>query len=896
MTATKPTPLQDITRRKALLAAVRQRAQVLFQSGTPGIQIASAICDGTDQVLLTLVEETLDGFGDRREAVRSQGTIVAVGGTGRGELAPYSDIDLLFLHQTDQAHDFDEFAQKFVQICWDSGIQLGHSIRDIPTCISLARKDPQIATALVEARFLWGNEKLCERLVQQFRSKVINARRRQFIEDCMKARAEGWSVDGPPAQELEPDVKSSSGGLRDLHLIRWIGYARYGIKDIDSLRLQGALNKTDASQLKDTWEFLTRLRIDLHFSAGKAQDRLTRDEQLRIAAERGYVETAEQRPVERFMQDYFQHSSALATITHRFASLQRPRSMLERARDIVVGHRAEGILYVGTDQITVADRHLPQVCQNLESMLKMFKSAALYGVPLAPKVTEAIKEAVPKLEKTVSQESARLFMDIFRCTRTLPPILRSMFNTGVLDIVIPDVTHVRNLLQFNQYHHFTVDEHSLRAVETVVSFEHDDGPVGAAYRTVRHKELLHLAVLMHDLGKGFKRDHCLVGEEIALRIGTRLFLPEYQTEQLALLIRKHLEMADLAWRRDITDAALILSFSREIGSPETLRMLYVLTAADVTAVGPGTWTQWKAGLLAELFDRCLVMLSGKRYSFHEAERIRAVKDSVADILQDSIPSAETRTWVESQLQGFSAYYLTTTPAQRIADDLRVIDQLSPTAIEVLPSWSEETQTTEYRIITKNPLATTGCFHKMCGVLAAHHMEILSADINTTAEGVVVDSYWVVDPDFSDRPPESRFREIAETFRDVLQSKVQVESLFKKKRRFGSDRQNKTVSNLPQRVKIDNDSSENRTIIDVFAHDRTGLLYTVSRTLYELNLSIDMAKIATHFDQVLDVFYVMEADQNKIQTPERLREVKERLEQVLKDFEEQDHKEFVSGKA
>lgn len=888
------TSLHDIARRKALLTNVRQQAQAMFREQKPAREISAYLGQETDQVLMQLIEETVNSFPEHRDQIASEGAILAVGGTGRGDLSPYSDIDLLFLHQPGRSPHFDEFAQRFVQICWDSGIQLGHSIRDIPTCIQLAKKDAQIATALVEARFLWGHQDLANRLELQFRQKAINARRRQFIEDCLKARAEGWSIDGPSAQELEPDVKVSSGGLRDLHLIRWIAYARYGIKDLDDLLQHGALNREDAVKLKAAWEFLTRLRMDLHFSAGKPQDRLTRDEQLRIARESGFEETPEQRPVERFMREYFQQSSTVADITHRFVSLQRSQSAFERARDLMIGHRAEGLFYIGGNQITVADRHLAQVCQSIESILLAYKTAAQYDRPLAPKVKEAIKQAVPRLKAQVSEESARLFMDIFRCTQSLPSVLRGMFQTGLLDLVIPDVTHVRNLLQFNQYHHFTVDEHTLRAVETVVSFEEDDGPIGEAYRQIRHKDLLHLTVFLHDIGKGFKRDHCLVGEEIALRIGTRLFLPQNQTEQMALLVRKHLEMADLAWRRDITDPALVLSFSHEVGSPDTLRMLYVLTAADVTAVGPGTWTQWKASLLEELFDRCLVMLSGKRYSYHEQERIQNIKDQVCEILQAAKDSTTSETWALEQMQGFSSYYLTTTSPVRIADDLRVIEQLSPTAIEVLCHWDQETQTTEYRIITRNPLATTGCFHKMCGVLAAHHMEILTADINTTSEGVVVDSYQVIDPDFSSKPPQSRFDEIAETFRDVLQSKVKVESLFKRKQRFGSDRINRAVSNLPQRVQIDNESSENRTIIDVFAHDRTGLLYTLSRTLFELNLSIDMAKIATHFDQVLDVFYVMEADQNKIHSPERLGEVKERLEQSLKTFEESGYKDFVKG--
>jgi [protein-PII] uridylyltransferase len=354
-------------------------------------------------------------------------------------------------------------------------------------------------------------------------------------------------------------------------------------------------------------------------------------------------------------------------------------------------------------------------------------------------------------------------------------------------------------------------------------------------------------------------------------------------------------MADLAWRRDVTDANLVLSFSREIGSPDTLRMLYVLTAADVTSVGPGTWTNWKAGLLAELFDRCLVMLSGKRYSFHEAERIREVKKQVVAELEQRPHQGSVQRWVDTQLKGFSAYYLTTTSPQRIAGDLETIRQLSPTAIEVLPSWSAETGTTEYRIITRNPLASSGCFHKMCGVLAAMRMEILSADINTTADDVVVDSYQVFDPDYKDKPPDFRFEEVAEAFRNVLQSKVSIESLFLKNRRFGSERVDRAVSDLPTRVKIDNESSDTRTIIDVFAHDRLGLLYVVARTLHELELSTDMAKIATHFDQVVDVFYVQERDGSKVQSSERLRRIKERLEQALQEFAEQGHRRFVDSK-
>lgn len=882
----------QISARKAVIAEIREKARGLFEAGAPGIQIASILSDGFDHFLVGLAEQTLQqlSIADQEVIVR-QGSIIAIGGTGRGEMAPYSDVDLLFLHEKYASSAFSQFVTEFVQNCWDSKIQLGHSTRDVSTCVALARQDPQIATPLVEARYLWGNEALHERLVVQFKQRVLFSRRRKFIDDCLEAREEGWSEYGPPAQELEPNIKSSAGGLRDLHLIRWIGYARYGVKDIDSLRLKGALTKNDAKSLKLAWEFLTKLRIDLHLSAGSEQDRLTKDEQLRIAKERGFLGNERQRPVEEFMQQYFHYSSEISTITRRFVALERPRSVLEKTRDLVIGHRAEGMFYVGSHRIEVADRYLGKVCKNIESMLQLYKAAALYGVLPSPKVAEAIKQHLGEPPTTISTKSSQAFLEIFKCKSALGPILRSLFQTGLLDGVIPQVTHIRNLLQFNQYHHFTVDEHTLRAVETVTSFENEQGPIGAAYREIRHKEVLHLAVLLHDIGKGMTGDHSDIGAEIAINVGKRLSMPEYQIEQMSLLVKLHLVMADIAFRRDLTDPNLIVGFSRQIGSPDVLRMLYVLTVADVSAVGPGTWTTWKANLLTEFFDRCLVILSGKHYVFEEQQRIKSIRSKVAGCLQQSAGDSYSVDWVARQLAGFSAYYLTCTPPEQIANDLQVMQRLGNEDVEVVASWDAATGSMEFRVITANPVYQAGCFHKMTGVLTAKRLSILSADINTTASGVIIDSYRVVDSDYVDEPPQSRVKEIADALRSVLRGEISVEQLFLKNTRYGAFRSAKPVSELPQLVKIDNDSSDSRTIFDVFAMDRPGLLYTLSKALFDLHVSIDMAKISTHFDQVIDVFYVQEQDGSRMQSRERLDEIRDGLQQALDDFANEKYRKF-----
>ncbi|MFV0442200.1 MAG: [protein-PII] uridylyltransferase [Planctomycetaceae bacterium] len=885
--AAPPNPLERLRELKARVAAMRTKVREMFQAGTPGVQIAGAFCSSMEQFVVEQLEFALRQIprNDSRRSVTSNSALIAVGGTGRGELCPFSDVDLLLLDGGNTSASFRQVSNTFLQTCWDAGLQLGHSTRTVKECLGPARQDTKLATSLVEARLLWGSEELFAKLQRQFRRQVVSGRRAGFIEGCLDARLEA----APQAQELEPDVKNSWGGLRDLHLIRWIAFALCGARDIDSVRLNGLLDKDEARLLKAGWEYLTRLRIDLHLHAGREQDRLTRDEQLRIAQDRGIEGTQEQRPVERLMQEYFQHTTEIAGISRRFSERHRPRSLAHKTRDLILGHRAEGVLYVSGREIDCRPRDLERLCGSLDSILRIYKAAALYNVRLTPRIVDAIKAAVPGLPPTVDSESARAFLDILRCSAPLPYLIRSLAETRVLDLLIPDYTRIRCLMQFNQYHHFTVDEHTLRAIETVTDLEHADTPVGSAYRNLKHKELLHLALILHDIGKGFVEDHCLVGEQIAERIGARLELPASQIEAIAFLVRWHLEMADVAFRRDITDERTVVTFSHVCASPERLRMLYVLTVADVSAVGPGVWTDWKSDLLTELFDRCLLILSGKHYTFHEQERMEQIKLRVAAQLAQPalapadlppVVDAEQTKWVQTQLSGFSAYYLTCTRPEQIVQDLTVIRDLQDEQIHVSGMHDVQTGTVDYRVITRNPIATNGCFHRICGVLSAKRCSILSADINTAIGGTVVDTFRVIDTDFSGPIPQDRIDEVSQLISQVLRREQTIDDLFRRNRRFGSDEFDSPVSNLPMRVAIDTDSSDTRTIVDVFAHDRPGLLYRVARALHQLNVSVDLAKISTNFDQVVDVFYLTEQDGTKITAADRLNEIRRQLMATL----------------
>lgn len=892
-----PPSLDALAAKKALVAAIRERARALFEAGAPGIQIAATLCELTEQFLLELIDDSLSELDDAaRTAVRQQGAVVAIGGTGRGELSPFSDLDLLFLDSGPRNSLFRECAARFVQSCWDARLGLGHSVRSIDDCLAMARTDRETATALIEARPLWGNAQLCERLRRQFRRKVIDFRKRAFVDDCLAARAAEFPEPGVPAQELEPNVKCSLGGLRDLHLIRWIGFALFDACDIDSLRLKGALSMDEAHAVRGAWEFLTRIRFDLHLAAGKAQDVLTRDEQLRIAEAREIRGTAGQRPVERFMQTYFQHSSALAKVARRFAARHRPRSAVKRAADALLSHRAEGVLRIAPDQLDAAPRHLHRLCRDLESVLKLYRTAALYGVLPSPRLIDAIEAGVRPLSDDLSPQAARYFMDILRCTTQLGPVLRSMYDTGVLERVVPDMRHARCLMQFNQYHHYTVDEHSLRAVEVATRWTERDGHVGAAYAAIRHKEILHLALLLHDLGKGFDEHHWEVGRRIADRIGRRLFLEPQHREQLMFLVHQHLEMSHIALRRDISDPNLVLQFSHQVGSTETLSMLYVLTVADITAVGPEAWTSWKGEFLTALYQHCRRILSGtddQPASPAQRSEIRQRVLAALKVLHPDYAAPPWNYWAERQVDGASDNYLAATPPDRIAADLHVMRHLDPHEVVALARPDPDTGTVEFRVLSRSQAAAEGCFHKLAGALTAKRLEIVAADINTTHEGGIIDSFRVVDHDFDGPAPPHRLTDVCTVLQNVLRNRLQVESLFQKHKRFGAEHQRTSVSNLPLRVEVDNDSSENRTVIDVFAHDRPGLLYTVSRAIYELGLSVDLAKISTHYDQVVDVFYVREASGRKVAGPDRLRQIRDSLSSTLEEFERGGYRRFVS---
>lgn len=879
------------------IAEIRERARKQFAHGASGVQTATMLSDG---MRAFVVEQWLEALAacvspEVAKKLEQHSAIVAVGGTGRGELAPYSDIDLMFLHEPSVSHEFKQVTNHCLHTLYDSQIELGRSVRTPNEAIAMALGDSTVSTSLVEMQPLWGSTELVASLKRKFERKVVRSRQRAFFEAAIANRQEELDKEGGAAHQLEPDVKCSAGALRDLHLLRWIGFACYGVLDIDSLRLNGGLAGEDARKLISALEFLMKIRVDMHFAAGKAQDRLTRDEQLRIANERRIEALPARLPVERFMQEYFQHTTAVTSIVSRFIARHRRRSFREWLIDRMLTRRQDGHFRISPTRLDVPNRWLDAVCSDLRQVLRLFLTAARQRVAIAPRVLERIRQNVPSFRGAINAECSRLFMAILEPRGCLGQTLRAMHETGVLEIVLPEFARVRCLLQFNAYHSYTVDDHTLRAMSIVESFEHEPGPVGAAYREIKLKSLLHLALLLHDVGKGGVEDHSELGRDIAEKIAVRLGLPQTQRELLMFLIHKHLVMADVAFRHDIADPGELARFSHMVGSPEWLTMLYVLTVADISAVGPGIWNDWKSGLLTDLYDRSMLILSGKHAKFLEEERLDKVREHVTKALITESATDEQRQqlalWLDKHLKQFPAHYLLGTPRNRIAKDLLVIRRLQPGEIVVEAAHDTDTDTVEYRIVL-DPQHSAGCFHRIAGTLTSQRLEILSAEICTTTDGIVVDVFNVRDTDFSGKIPPHRMDEVGQAIRRVLRKEVKVDEMFQRSRRFSWKSAKAPVSDLSNRVTIDNDSSDRCNIVCVFAHDRPGLLYTISRAIYRLDLSIELAKIATHLDQVLDAFYVTDRAGKKITDESRLESIQFELNNTLAEFDAKGHEKFV----
>ncbi len=859
---------------RARLAEGRAAIEAQHRSGSPGIQVCARLTELVDNVVLEMYRAAVAELApEDPDELESNVALVALGGYGRRDLAPFSDVDLTILHSAGAEAIVFPLASRLLHDLFDVGLDLQQSVRTPAQSWKLAAQDPIICTSLIESRFLCGSKKLFDAFFEKFQRRT-RRHFRSILNSIYGARKAERQQYGETVYLLEPNVKRTRGGLRDIQLVRWLGFARHGVADPEALQLVGAISKSDQNDLRAASEFLLRLRNELHFHAGKSNDVLDKAEQVRLAELYEYQGTEGILPVEQFMREYFLHTRAVSHVASNFVANSRPGLLLSRILGTAFSHQVEGDYRVTPNEIKAAKRGLEKLEKSLSEVLRLCELANLHNKRIAPRTWETVRAAVPKFKGDVEPEIAQQFLALISRPGRLGDLLRRLHELGVLEKIIPGFTHARCLLQFNEYHKYTVDEHCILAVERCTDFISDPGLLGRVYLGIKQKRTLHLALLIHDLGKGFVEDHSEIGLRIAEETAQRLQLPLREAETLKFLVHKHLVMSHLAFRRDTHDEELILRFAVDVGSPEILDMLFVLTAADFAAVGPGVWNNWKAEVLIGLYRRTMRHLASDSPAVDSFERLKARR---AEVLSCLAKDADQK-WYLRQVESLQPAYAFSRPPANIADELRDLHSITPDGVRTRAHYNPETRTLEFVVGTHNEI-TPGLFHKLTGALASQGLEILSADINTLADGLVLDRFYVHDPDYAEEPPRHRLEEVERALVQALTTPAGAAPTFRKVwRSAGRDRV--ALATLPTRIKIDNSTSDGFTIIDIFAHDRMGLLFTITRTIFELGLSVSVAKIGTYLDQVVDVFYVTDQSGRKISNESRLQEISQRLLEAI----------------
>lgn len=854
----------------------RQSIRQLHDRGLDGLQVCGRLASLVDGIVIKLYDAALANLpAEESEVIRNRVALVGLGSYGRRQLAPYSDVDLVILHDAAQADELTPLVRPLTQSLFDVGFDLGYSVRTVKDAMNLARTDAIVCTSQIGGRLIAGKQSLYDRFRDSF-AKLLSKRQRSLALAFHEARTAERRQYGETVYLLEPNVKRSRGALRDLHLLQWLGYMQYGEVDLDRLRLLGAMSKFEHHRLLNARTFLLRVRNEMHFHAQSRHETLSRAEQLRLAEVFGHRERAGLLPVEHFMRDYFRHTNHLwQMVRRREAALAAPSAMT-RILDPVLGKKVAGDYRIGLKYVTATPTGLARMREDLESVLEIVAASQASGKLLDQGTWSALLLAAPDCPDTLTPAVADQFLTLLGDPQQAGEMVRILHELGYLEKFVPAIRRVRCLLQFNQYHKYTVDEHSLRAVGAAAGFLGRDDVLGEAYASIRDKRLLHLALLLHDLGKGQEGDHSEVGRRIAEEMCQRLMLPDRDAETVATLVHRHLAMSHLAFRRDTSDADEISAFRDLIGTGERLKMLFVLTCADLEAVGPGVLNDWKIRVLSDLYLRTSQVAAGGDPSevplpveapglSLESHRRRVFEQLTAEEQADP--------WYTRQVDQLPANYLAGRAVAETVELLRACRQLPERGAYAVGRYRETTKTIEWVAAIRQG-AGRGIFSTMAGVLSSRGMQILAADVEVLSDALLLLRFTAVPPLKGPTPTDEMLHATAEAFIKAVDS----DEPPRFSRKWGEEAAEAAtrLTRLPIEVRIDNKATQQGTVIEVFTFDRAGLLYELARRLHDLDLIIRCAKIGTYLDQVVDVFYVVDRQGAKITSDETLEQVRREM--------------------
>ena len=853
-------------------------------SGQDSVRAHAALVDDIVTTLFLLIDADVTDDG----VVRAPLVVVALGGYGRGELHPSSDIDLMVVYEEDGdgageaesrtttttlAPYVTRVTQELLYTLWDLGFQVGHSLRSLADCVAIAGTDFPSRTSLQEARFLVGDKRLFARFGRVLRDNVFRQDFEVFLKTALSEREQRYRKWGASPYVGEPNVKESAGGLRDIHTAMWLGSAKFGARTLKELADKGLITSGEQTATDAALTFLWRVRNELHFFSGHRNDVLTRDVQPRIAENLGYRDDDSGLGVERFMREYYLH----ARVIHRIS-----RRLIARCQETIAWRGAaerrgrqqalaDGLVFLD-GRLYLADRNADALRGDGLRVLRVFWHLHRLGCELSLDLERAIEASLDAIDDGVRRSPAarNLFLDISRNWGRVAQTFAEMHELGVLGRYLPEFGALTCLVQYDVYHRFSADQHSLLAVEHLEALAPGQSAEseGAAqvFSQVDKPELLMLGMLLHDIGKAKGHGHVAKGIPLAQQLTARMGLPPEDAALVEFLVAHHLTMSHVAQRRDIDDPKTIDNFAAVVGSPERLRTLYLLTYADMRAVGPGVLTGWQAVVLHELYARTLAKITGGRLDGPNrrelAPRLHALVPETA--LQD----------VKAHLALTSDRYIATTSVQRMAEHLRLVQRLADTPVATELFHHPDLGSSDLVVVTRD---VPGLFSLIAGTLAAHGVNITSAQIHTREDGVAIDTFQVNDVTGEAIVGHWQWAKTLDAFRGVLVGDQSVEELLDRRRRAG--RSQPDTPGRP-RITVDNRLSDTSTVVEVKCPDRVGLLYLITRTLSKLGLDIVSARIATEIDKAVDTFYVHDGAGGKVDEAGGRQRVVEALEQAL----------------
>jgi len=860
--------------RRALFDGRAEIARRLEDKPSAGHDVAEAQAFLIDQLVRIVHDHVVGRL--YRSSNRSAGerlTIMAVGGYGRGEMAPHSDVDIAFITPIKQTPWCEQVIEAMLYFLWDLRLTVGHSSRSLDDMVRMCRSDLTIRTAMLEGRYVWGDQDLFAEASRRFWSEVVAGTERQFVTEKLAERNERHKRLGDSRYVVEPNVKEGKGGLRDLHTLYWIGKYIHKVRDASELVNVGLLTAKEYRAFRKAETFFWAVRCHLHAITKRAEDRLTFDLQREVAARMNFSERPGKSAVERFMQYFFLQAKVVGNLTGVFLAQLDEQFAAKQPRGLLAGFRArarnlKGYRVFGGKIQAPRDDWFQE---DPVRLLEIFVLADSEGLEIHPETMRQIARDAEliKADMRKNPRANALFMELLTSRNDPETVLRWLNEADVFGRFIPDFGRVNAQMQFDMYHHFTVDEHTIRAIGLLARIEKgemkQDHPLAhEIVHQVRSRRALYVAVLMHDIAKGRGGDHSVLGAEIARKYGPRLGLDPDETELVSWLVGQHLLLSATAFKRDLADPKTIADFVEVMQSVDRLRQLTLLTIVDIRAVGPGTWNSWKRQLIHTLYDSAEEQLRLGHVQHGRSQRVAAKKALVAERMGKRGELVEV---LGKQLG--DAYWIAE-PDDIIARNLILLDENRGAPLTIATEYYAARGATLVSVIAADH---PGLFYRIAGGIHLAGGNIIDARIHTARNGVAVDNFLIQDPLGRPFMEDSQLERLTTAIENALANRVKLVPQLAAR---PLARPRADAFDVRSRVIFDNKASNKYTVVEVNARDRPALLNRLARALFEAKLMVHSAHITNYGERAADTFYVTDLLGEKIEAANRLKALENQL--------------------